>query len=361
MKKTNRKVRKKLFWLKHSEKLLKRRIKSKRKKKNRNSFFNVSVQKKEIIRNDNKLKKKALTYEKHIIAPQIFSLIYNTDETLDFIKNINECYDKNKNVYMDLEKVETIDSGAIVILLSTLVKFKEKKLSFIGNKPSNKIARNILVNSGFFGNSHGGNEISTHNNKIVDAKYSASLIEKISNFVVGLKCGSTALQRVFIELMQNTHNHASFKNKGEKFWWISVNYIQENKEVLVSFFDNGVGILDSLNNKSNEPMYIKIWNAIKDKLDNKNNKILENLIKGEIAKLEKEYKYERQYFRGKGIPSIYKVFKENKLSDLIIITNNVIARCSDNKYEILKTKLNGTFVSWKIKKSNFNLEYKNGN
>ena len=87
MKKTNRKVKKKLFWLKHSKKLLKRRTESKRKKRNRNRFFNVPTQNKKRIHNDNKLKRQALKYKK-LDAPEVFSLIENTDKTLDFIKNI---------------------------------------------------------------------------------------------------------------------------------------------------------------------------------------------------------------------------------------------------------------------------------
>ena len=42
------------------------------------------------------------------------------------------------------------------------------------------------------------------------------------------------MQRVFIELMQNTNNHAAYNVTGEKHWWLCVDYDNSMNKVYFS-------------------------------------------------------------------------------------------------------------------------------
>ena len=156
------------------------------------------------------------------------------------------------------------------------------------------------------------------------------------------------MQRVFIELMQNTNNHASNHRKGEKLWWSSIIHNKKEEKVCFSFIDYGVGILDSLKNKETGK-FARIMTAIKNILKPQNNAdILKLLLEGKIHELIKE----QAYNRGKGLPGIYKAWKSNDISNLIVITNNVYANVANNEYREMTNDLSGTFIYWEINKNN---------
>ena len=196
-----------------------------------------------------------------VTAPTDFSFIKNPIKVIFFINYLKNLQEKKKKVFIDLENVKRIDNDAIVVLLSIMFRFKSEKIVFNGNFPKDKHAKSSLSNSGFFKYLYrevsfldryeiiSENNIYTHAQKNVDSKLSAAIIEKASETIWDSKRRCQGAQRVLLELMQNTNNHASIGSEGEKHWWLSVNHIINEKKVSFSFVDYGVGVFKSLNNK----------------------------------------------------------------------------------------------------------------
>jgi hypothetical protein len=53
-------------------------------------------------------------------------------------------------------------------------------------------------------------------------------------------------------------------------------------------------------------------------------------------------------YRGKGLPGIADVLRKNQLSNLNVITNDVIANIENDTYRINKNSFEGTLISWEI-------------
>jgi hypothetical protein len=345
-----------------ARKSFRRKLRSKLKKKWRN-ITRLGVSQNERLKENHKqsLKKQFVGY-KHIKAPSIFSLTKNTDESLAFIAKVEEAFEKRMKVFVNLEDVQVIAQGAIAVLLSILVKFKASNIPFNGNFPKDKKAESSLKKSGFFKFLYEieiqdqdeytfDYEICTHANKKVDSELSDRLIREASKFIWKEERRCTGVQRVFIELMQNTNNHASFSKVGEHHWWASVYHSKEDNKVCFAFIDYGVGIIESLSHKK-EGKFLGVIPKIKQIFNpNSNADLLRLLLNGEIHKTATGH-----YYRGKGLPGIFEACRNNRISNLVIISNDAIADYSKNVYETLKTGLAGTFVYWELNSNNVNIK-----
>ena len=358
----NNKENWKLISKRLAQKSFKRKLRSKQKKKQRNrSFIGIQTKtRKELNRNRNA--KHQFSNYTHIKAPTYFSLTKNTEETLEFISKIENCFKNRKKVFVDLSHVEVIANGAIVVLLSILVQFKSNKIEFNGNFPLNTEAKNVLKNSGFlkylFKNIDEQdiytfeNEICTHANKKVNSELSENIIKKASMSIWGDERRCTGVQRVFLELMQNTNNHASIYKQGEKHWWATVNHSQVDNKVNFSFIDFGVGVFESLANKKEDNKFFDAYNKVKKVFSfTTNAQLLKLLVDGEVHKT-----VTGKYYRGKGLPGIFEACKNNKISNLIIISNDALADYSNNKFISLTNKLSGTYVYWELNENNVNIK-----
>lgn len=356
MKKRNK--NKVLILKRRAAKSFRRKLRSKFKKKQRKKQL-LGVTKQQ--RKDNNIRhnfKQQFADYKWIKAPQIFSLTQNPEDSLAFIAQLESCFEKKKKVFVNLENVETIAHGAIVVLLSVLVKFKANKIDFNGNFPKNQKANANIKKSGFFEYLYKENfriqdeynferDICTHANKKVDSKLSDEIIKRASNFIWNEERRCTGLQRVFIEIMQNTNNHASLTKTGEHHWWATVYYSKEDKKVCFAFIDYGVGILKSLENKK-DGKFVGVVPKIKELFNpNSNADLLKLLLNGEVHKTATG-----NYYRGKGLPGIFEACKNNKISNLVIISNDAIADYANKKYKSLRNKLSGTFFYWELNSKN---------
>lgn len=339
-----------------------RKLRSKYKKKQFNKRFSgISIEKRKEI-NRSTLVKQQLPHYKNIIAPTNFSLAFNTEETLDFIGRIEACFKRRQKVFVDLSNVERIANGAIVVLLSILVNFKSNGIDFNGNFPKDAIAQRILRNSGFFNYLYKQiekqesysfeNEICTHANKKASSELSEEIIRKASLHIWGEERRCTGVQRVFLELMQNTNNHASFYSQGEKHWWATISPSSDQKKVTFSFIDFGVGIFESLSNKPENNKFFDAINKVKKVFNfTSNAELLKLLLNGDVHKT-----VTGKYYRGKGLPGIFNSCRNNKISNLIIISNDAIADYSNNSYKKLNNTLSGTFVSWELNENNVSIK-----
>lgn len=355
----NRKIKRKRFLQKHSKKLHERNIRHKKIVKRYNKLKHID--------HDQKLRNKASEEGfKIITAPIEFSLINNTEETLQFINKIESCFEKEKKVFVDIRLVNKISTDAIVVLLSILTKFKTKKIGFDGNFPKNNQVRKDLASSGFFyhlmlkdffpQDSYSfEKEIYTNASKKVNPELTAKLIKKATEFIWGREKACRGVQRIFLELMQNTNNHAS-ERQGEQYWWTTLKCSRIEKKAMFSFIDYGMGIFKSLERKNkNNSKFFKAMNLIVQFIQsNKNDELLKKLLEGDIHKIA-----EIPYYRGKGLHGVWEACHDNAVSNLIIISDNVIANYAKKTFKKIKSNLMGTFIYWELNKDNVNKEYQN--
>ena len=302
---------------------------------------------------------------KKIKIPDILSFIKNSEGVICLINLLEKSFSNHERVFLNLTKVVEIDYGAITVLLSVMFKFKKSAIEFIGNYPKNKTIKNLLIQSGFFkylnkplgvkieysiGNP---NQMFTQANKMVVSDLGLPIMSETTNTIWGEKRICKGLQRVLVELMQNTNNHANINAKGKERWWLSVNHEKELKRVSFVFVDYGIGVFQSLKNKPKNSKWFGMYEKFSNFFNNRNNaEILEALLNGEL-----HLTVTGEDFRGKGLPGICQVFKRNQISSLHIITNNVFSDVSGKNYNLMNEHFNGTFVYWEINSLNENLEW----
>ncbi len=254
-------------WLKnHAKKQHKIALRSKEKKKAWRRFLQKTNGRNEKVTyrkprwNANYLQGYAKRFPgyKLIEAPYQFSMTNNTENSLSFIDKIERCLNANKKVFVVLDRVTEIANGAIVVLLSIMLKFQAKGILFNGSYPRDSMARSILINSGFFDilykpQAPTGDEYSiekkniyTYANKIVDSELADNLRSVASKHIWGTDFRSNGLQRVFLELMQNTNNHASLINQKEHHWYTTVCYDKRRNVSSFAFIDYGTGIIENI-------------------------------------------------------------------------------------------------------------------
>lgn len=332
-------------------KLWARNVRHKLKVRNRNRSrqgFSKMLRKEQ-----NEIKKMFWNYRK-ICAPANFSLIQNSDEVLRFINKLTSAYKQRKKVFVQLKNVKSISGDAVVLLLSNVIQFRSARIAFNGDKPKDEKVAKTIDDSGFFDILYGkyydedeykikSKNIFTHAKKNVDSELTANLISESASFLWGEERRCTGVQRIFLELMQNTNNHASH-TIGDKFWWICVTKKYNPKRVCFSFIDYGMGIFNSLESKEPNDKFFGWMEKIKDFCNPQQHyNVLHEMLTGKF-----HHTVTGHYFRGKGIPGIYNEIKKESISKLIIISNDAFADPIIEDYHSLRYSLEGTFVYWEI-------------
>ncbi len=278
--------------------------------------------------------------------PKVFSLKRNTNETIKFVNDLKLLKDEKKRIYINMKYVEDITNGAIALLLSVINDFTSRGKRIIGSKPKNKIARKTLELSGFFDYMNSELEYYSENNpntiveqgmKVVEPKRSSEIVRDAMKTITGKEQRNTRIQRLFIELMSNSVNHGFPNNGSKKKWMIATSHFKAEKKVSFSFIDNGVGIINTLNQKLGR----QILTFFKGKED-----LLESAFNGDIGSRTKlEY-------RGKGLPTIKNTFTNNHISNLFVLTNGVIIDYSKSKSYELEVPYSGTFYHFELNNEN---------
>lgn len=296
----------------------------------------------------------------HVIAPTNFTFLSNTEDTINFINLLERNLILGKPVFVHLTKVKTIDYAAITVLLSVMFLFKKRRIRFNGDLPNSREVKSKLMDSQFFdhltknkissGSIHKDNQIFGKGNKVVEPVLGYKLIIQSSETIWGTRRMCKGLQRVLIELMQNTHAHAVAGKTGEEYWWLSVNHDSNNKKVSFGFVDYGQGIFESFINKPANSKWANMLQKAKLILKHgTNTEILQKLLEGDL-----HFTVTGQKFRGKGLPGIREVMLRNQISNLHIISNNVFSDVKDSHYHQLNRMFKGTFIYWELCYNNEN-------
>ncbi|WP_417368658.1 hypothetical protein [Gelidibacter japonicus] len=284
--------------------------------------------------------------QKVLFAPIKLSLqIGDSEKVLRFIDSLKNYGTKYNHIHLNLDDVQLIGEGVIGMLLSVINELTAKKVAISGTKPKSTIPRTMLEKSGFFKYMRGSvstENLNTKNIIIRTGDINTSKQEllpempKAMETVWGSRSRCPELFGVIGEMLRNSCDHA-FKNDHKIIWHLGVSHNEEENTVKFSFVDNGIGIIKTYNNRSN-------WAKLK------------SLIKNDAILLESAYKrgIESQTglpWRGEGLPTIYELYEDNIITNLVVITNNVYLDFDNSKFEEIKYPFSGTYYFWQINKS----------
>jgi hypothetical protein len=293
------------------------------------------------------------------VAPSILCIRGNPEETIPFFAAIEKSFRARKAVNLDIADVVDVQPEAVLLLLASAVRFHNAGLTFSGNYPKDKTTKKRFLKSGFFDDLNAGKVagggfskpeslLVTHARFSVEAALTANLMQQAAEVVWTKGASSPSVQRVFLELMHNTNNHASPERNGEKEWWSSVTFDRDKHRAKFVFADFGIGVIKSLNRKSEGHKWydirshsFKVYNDANPALYLK--LILDRTVHQTVT---------GKPFRGKGLPGIKDLLDRNGIQNLWIVTNNVLADVSSGRYTSLGCSFEGTIVCWEIDRSN---------
>lgn len=336
---------------KYSEKyknwLLRKNIKVNKKKQKNNKKRNNSthIRVKDQYGRFHKLK----SIVKCFIAPSNFSLINNTEETIDYFNNIINYFRYSKHrfntLYFDVRNVKYITIDAIMYLLAIIYNINNIKNNIVrvkGNLPIDDNIREIFIKSRFTKilendefNSLKGNKGILSGNDINSTVIGDIIQAMISHFNNPEKTNFSYLYNTLIELMENTISHAYINSYFMMNRWYL--YIDYSNKISVTFVDTGLGIPETINKK-----YIE--NVSDFFLKNKNTHYILSALKGEYRTRTKAK------YRGKGLPQIFQYYEENKIKKLKIIScKEKVDMDMKIDYSLnIKSYLKGTVFYWEI-------------
>ncbi len=334
----------------HKRKKRKKRSNVKRVHKQQNFLQNAYERSVELIRK----KRKDI-----VLAPKNeLRLLLDTENVIEFIsklKSYKSTTREVKSILIDLINVEKIDIGTISLLLSSVKELGLYGIDVIGTLPKDKKAEKIFLDSGYL--NHMG-EVSKSLKKSLRVSNQENLLlmlakEKSESKKVG-ECIKLAIKSltgtsshyppiygIVQEMNGNSVEHA-YKKKTH--WILGINHDRINNKLIFTFTDNGYGIINTLKKRFKK--------AVFDKLNLHSDEIILNGV------FNKEYnsRFKKQYNRNKGLPVIKKAQDENKIKNLIVISNKSIVNISTKKACRLNNEFSGTFYYWEL-----DIEtYKNG-
>lgn len=283
----------------------------------------------------------AVRITKRFVAPSHFSLVENTEPSVSFLRDLREGTHREDEIYVDLSRVETLTPDAITALLGVLATGGDAKPR--GNFPQSPGAAAMLNQSGFrdyvqssapgaqavFG------KIAERQSHKVEPRTAQDLIDFATHSMYGIKRFVPGAYRILIEAMANTFDHAAPDEKASERWFATVFCNPALGRAEFAFLDNGIGIFKSIKLKPYRRMLRKIGIT-------SNAEILRDIMDGKI-----ESRTGLKY-RGKGLPAIANVYRNNRIANLVIVSDDVVASLPRAQFVTLKRPFRGTLIYWEL-------------
>ncbi len=279
------------------------------------------------------------------VAPAIFDLEQSTEDMLAFFNTVRDAIRNGTPVNIEMANVTSISVSALLYLVAIMqdAKYRGDIMDVHGNMPNHKGSHDIMEASGFF------NYVKRRKKKPLFVRSSSIMqitsgMEHKSQLVSDLcafireslnmnKKDTRYIFKIITELMQNTIDHAYPNHTGkDRMWYMSAQFLDE--EVEIAFLDTGLGIPKTVKKKMGE----KIGGYIGLTED-------EDYMMSALDGTEIRTSTGKRY-RGKGLPKIYQLYKEGKVSKLAIMSGKgYINGLIKNG---LKKKIFGTLFRFRI-------------
>lgn len=285
-------------------------------------------------------------------SPDIFSFLFNTDETVRFFNETIECLKnggyKKKYVFDSMDVTEvTTDVIIYLIALMKNVRFNKRRLySFHGNEPKNEEARKVYRESGFYSfvkarsrelpnNTNKMKIVSGKNNEVSEAKKMCTFVqEKFSQN----KKYTQNIYTILVEMMSNVYYHAYYKDElMNPVWYMYAEY--KNGKINFVFIDTGMGIAKTVRKNSLFEKAIANLGVVTD------SKLIMSALNGEFRTSSGEPN------RGKGLPSINDFAKSEICKEFCVISGGGCCRIDENNNWLisdLNKKIYGTIYMFSI-------------
>ena len=319
------------------------------------------------------------SYEKFVSevklsVPEELDIFNNTEETLQFfwgMLRITGCVNFKGIFILDFKNVKKLSIDAIMYMLVLVIKNKNSNIEFAVTKPKNSKCKRLFLKCGigkFL--QHKGDFKEDFNDyfsivfgNTVDVEKAKSMSD-FCHSKLGVKSNEFKfIYKIFIELMNNTVQHAYIaeKAKSQKMWFV---FIEDTESRLkFTFLDTGVGIPSTVQKHED---WSELWNTqndLKNLIEGNDSRFIFSALSGDVRRSATG-----DLNRGRGLPEIYGYFKNDKFtSNLKIISGKGICKFYDSQREVpilndLDSNLLGTLFYWEIDKKYLNqlVEIKKG-
>ncbi len=302
---------------------------------------------------DEQKKKGYLGGETYIAkAPEVFSFIENTEETIEyFIDIINQVKKKiyKQRFYINASDVSIVTTDALVYILAILYNIKyniSMKYEFKGTLPQKESAKKVFLESGFLNYVQTRRIITPTKTddkiQIITGKNTDSVIAKNICDFVSTRFNkdykfTIDLYKTLIELMSNTVHHA-YDEKGvmAHCWYLYA--IDKGESILFAFIDTGSGIPSTVKKKWIEKLPFAVTDS----------ELIYSAFLGE-SRTETG-----MYNRGHGLPALYEKVRSGRLKDFYVLSGAGSCRSVESENSIIlkkenyKQKIFGTIVKFEI-------------
>ena len=286
----------------------------------------------------------------NILAPENYSLVYNTEDTIKYYNKIRDRLSSGQRVRFDLSNVKRMTTDAIAVQIAKIKDERfNRRIPIYGNAPKDVGLSNLFLHSGFYDHVKVSGAKPSSENKLIHEITANKVEPDIAKEACLLGLNHTfknsiifePLYDIIIEVMQNTNNHAG-KTRGMYDWWLHVYNHPNSSKTSYTFLDLGDGIFNSLPVRT-------FWRETRRKLGLTSNlDLVDKLFAGEIKSRTSRPE------RGKGIPQIYECAQDCVFNKFILISNDVYANLKTHEYHLLRTKFDGTLFYWEIDNVNEN-------
>lgn len=298
--------------------------------------------------------KQELIRAKPVVAPSDICLLSKSYSCLDFFAELRK--DKNISkmgrtcfVQMDISLVEHFDYSSICVLIAIIRDLKSKKIYLRGNYPKNQECKRLIIESGiltFMFDDNGKPFEKAEKSDLLfiekgsrtftraDNKRVSDTVKNAVNHLTGEYNHFPKLRRILLEICGNSLEWGDTLNKQ---WLLGVKY--DEGKAIFTVTDVGKGILKTLNKK--------FRHKLKDTFTLKEN---DEILKGAFVK--RYGSNTREINRNKGLPAIKNGFDSGIITNLKVVTNDVILHFDQNENsEVLKNNyFSGTLYQWEITK-----------
>lgn len=279
-----------------------------------------------------------------IHAPEIFTLQHPyCIKTIEFINQIKLVGSSKRKINIRLNTVIEIGDGAISMMLSVINELVREGVAVVGNKPIDGAVKSKLERSGFFKyartsidplNNDIKNTILTTGDRGTSHQKIAHEVRKSVTTIWSKEARCPELFGGIVEMIRNSCDHA-FPEVEQIVWHLGMTHYDQSNTVHFSFVDNGQGVLPSFKSR----FVNKFSTFFKDDID-----LLKSAFENGIESRT------GLKWRGKGLPTIYDLFKEGIICNLVVITNDVYLDFGKGFFVNLPAHFSGTYYYWAMNK-----------
>lgn len=276
-------------------------------------------------------------------CPKMFSIKDNSSEVISYMEKVrNVKVEKYSHLRIDMSEIVKIDNLSIMMLLSNISHASQRGIFVSGNYPDDVDAKYIFEHSGFLSHMNTLNKkapsVSESDGLIMNLgtdTYQSDNADKVISGVINRISGSKRLYQRLNGVVGEMGGNAIQYAYNERKHYIFGSFPTDSGVEMV-FADSGYGILNTLKKTFGKSMLDMI--TIKGPVD-----VLDGAFNEKYGSKTGEDN------RNRGLPFIRQTFNDGYISNLIVITNNVLLNFAEpNKSMRLNSNYSGTVYFWHV-------------